>query len=166
MAARLSFVIPAEMVISFRDIYIYLFDSSSFLGGDGEKVIGREVPALTALNERLRDDYIVDCAKGVDRWNKILEKGGTDFRLALPHKTFHRRIGTFAEAHIAPDGKVISEADWTHHSTDWLPDDDDHAFIQSLMKPVTEPGKMASYIAPPARGIGNQVVDFEYVKFH
>ena len=133
---------------------------------DGESIISRDVPALTALNERLRDDYIVDCAAGVDRWNKILEKGGTDFRLALPHKTFHRRIGIFADAHIDPDGKVISEADWTHHSTDWLPTDDDHAFIQSLMKPVTEPGKMASYIAPPARGIGNQPVEFEYVKLH
>lgn len=132
----------------------------------GETIIAREVPALTALNERLRDDYIVDCQKGVDRWNKTLERGGTDFRMTLPHKNFHRRIGIFAEAHIAPDGKVISEADWTHHSTDWLPDDDDHAFVQSLMKPVTEPGKMASYIAPPGRGIGNQAVEFEYVKFH
>lgn len=34
---------------------------------DGDNIIGRDVPALTALNERLRDDYIVDCAKGVDR---------------------------------------------------------------------------------------------------
>ncbi|MEA2841369.1 MAG: benzoyl-CoA 2,3-epoxidase subunit, partial [Methylobacteriaceae bacterium] len=33
-------------------------------------------PALTALNMRLRDDYVVDCAKGVERWNKIIEKTG------------------------------------------------------------------------------------------
>lgn len=133
---------------------------------DGENIVNKNVPALSALNERLRDDYIVDCQKGVDRWNKILEKGGTDFRLSLPHKTFNRRIGIFAQSHIAPDGAIIGEADWTHHSTDWLPGDDDHAFVQSLMKPVTEPGKMASYIAPPARGIGNQAVEFEYVKLH
>lgn len=132
----------------------------------GENIIARDVPALTALNERLRDDYIVDCAKGVDRFNKTLEKGGTDFRLALPHKAFNRHIGTFAESHIAPDGAVLSEAAWTHHSTDWLPDHDDQAFVQSLMKPVTEPGKMASYIAAPSRGIGSQVIDFEYVKLH
>ena len=136
---------------------------------DGERIVSRDVPALTALNERLRDDYIVDCDKGVERWNKILEKGGTDFRLALPHKGFHRRIGlfadnTFGEIRISPDGKVISEAEWTHRSTAWLPSDDDHAFVQSLMKPVTEAGKTASYIAPPARGIGNQPVDFEYVR--
>ena len=32
----------------------------------------REVPALTALNETLRDDYVADCRKGVERWNRTL----------------------------------------------------------------------------------------------
>jgi benzoyl-CoA 2,3-dioxygenase component B len=31
---------------------------------------------------------------------------------------------------------------------------------------VTEPGKMASWIAPPARGINNNPVDYEYVHLH
>jgi benzoyl-CoA 2,3-dioxygenase component B len=138
---------------------------------DGERIITRDVPALTALNERLRDDYIIDCQKGVDRWNKILERAGTDYRMALPHKGFHRRIGifadsTFGEEQVSPEGKVISEADWTHHSTAWLPSTADQAFVQSLMKPVTQPGKMASWIAAPARGIDNKAGDFEYVLFH
>jgi benzoyl-CoA 2,3-dioxygenase component B len=138
---------------------------------NGETIVMRDVPALTALNERLRDDYIVDCEKGVQRWNAILKRSGTDFRLALPYKGFHRRIGTFAEAtfgeqQVSPDGRVISEAEWTHHSTDWLPSKNDHAFVQSLMQPVTEPGKMASWIAPPARGIDNKENDFEYVRIH
>jgi benzoyl-CoA 2,3-dioxygenase component B len=30
---------------------------------------------------------------------------------------------------------------------------------------VTEPGKYANWIAPPVRGINNQPVDFEYVRF-
>jgi benzoyl-CoA 2,3-epoxidase subunit B len=30
-------------------------------------------PALTALNMRLRDDYTRDCAKGIERFNKIIE---------------------------------------------------------------------------------------------
>jgi len=47
---------------------------------------------------------------------------------------------------------------------DWLPTDDDHSFVASLMKRVIEPGKMASWIAPPARGINNMPMDFEYVK--
>jgi benzoyl-CoA 2,3-dioxygenase component B len=34
------------------------------------------------------------------------------------------------------------------------------------MVPVTDPGRMANWIAPPARGIHGQPLDFEYVKFH
>jgi benzoyl-CoA 2,3-dioxygenase component B len=30
---------------------------------------------------------------------------------------------------------------------------------------VTQPGKFANWIAPPARGINNQAVDFDYVRF-
>ena len=32
------------------------------------------------------------------------------------------------------------------------------------MKPVTEPGKMAGWIAPPDRGINALAVDYEYVR--
>jgi benzoyl-CoA 2,3-dioxygenase component B len=32
------------------------------------------------------------------------------------------------------------------------------------MQAVTEPGRMASWIAPPARGINGQPGDFEYVR--
>jgi benzoyl-CoA 2,3-dioxygenase component B len=32
------------------------------------------------------------------------------------------------------------------------------------MKPVTEPGKFANWIAPPARGIKVTPIEFEYVK--
>ena len=42
----------------------------------GNKIITRQVPALTALNERLRDDYISEIQGGVDRWNKIIEQVG------------------------------------------------------------------------------------------
>src|SRR5262245_52964676 len=50
-------------------------------------------PALTAMNMRLRDDYVADCAKGMERWNKVIEKSGVNFRLTLPHVAFHRHIG-------------------------------------------------------------------------
>ena len=49
---------------------------------------------------------------------------------------------------------------------EWLPTDEDKAYIQSLMIGVTEPGKFANYIAPPQRGINRQPIDFEYVKCH
>ncbi len=41
---------------------------------------------------------------------------------------------------------------------------DDGDFIASLMKPVTEPGQFAGWIAPPRVGIDNKPGDFEYVK--
>ena len=39
-------------------------------------------PALTAINMRLRDDYVADCAKGVERWNKVIEKTGVELPAA------------------------------------------------------------------------------------
>ena len=63
-------------------------------------------PALTALNMRLRDDYTRDCAKGVERWNHILERGGVDFRLQLPHVAFNRAIGQFKDMHADPERRA------------------------------------------------------------
>ena len=132
----------------------------------GDRIIARHVPALTALNERLRDDWVRDVQAGVDRWNKVPEKLGIPFRFALPHKGFHRRIGVFGDLHVSPDGRIISEAEWTHKRNNWLPTAEDRVFVQSLMGRVAEPGKFANWIAPPARGINNQPVDFEYVRFN
>ncbi|MEK9917331.1 MAG: benzoyl-CoA 2,3-epoxidase subunit BoxB, partial [Betaproteobacteria bacterium] len=49
---------------------------------------------------------------------------------------------------------------------DWLPTESDKAFVTSLMHRVTEPGKMAGWIAPPDRGINNHPVDYEYVRLN
>ena len=48
----------------------------------------------------------------------------------------------------------------------WLPSEEDRAFVASLMGRVVEPGKFANWIAPPAMGINRQPVDFEYVRFN
>jgi len=82
----------------------------------------------------------------------------------LPHRGFHRAIGSFAEVRVSPDGRIISEAEWEARKHEWLPTAADEAFVQSLMQPVVEPGKFASWIAPPARGINGQPVDFQYVR--
>jgi benzoyl-CoA 2,3-epoxidase subunit B len=131
---------------------------------DGDRIVAREEAALPALNERLRDDYIADCQRGVDRWNQIIRKHGVDFELRLPHRGFHRAIGGFAEARVSPDGQVVSQAEWDARRPVWLPTEADQAFIESLMVPVVERGKFASWIAPPARGINGQPIDFEYVR--
>ena len=133
------------------------------------KLINGEVkrvdePALTALNMRLRDDYTNDCNKGVARWNKIIEATGIKFELKLPHVAFHRHIGEFRDVVAAPAGDLIDKAVWEKNKDAWLPSSSDGDFIESLMQPVVERGKFASWIAPPKVGIDNKPGDFEYVK--
>jgi benzoyl-CoA 2,3-dioxygenase component B len=121
-------------------------------------------PALTAINMRLRDDYTKDCQRGLDRWNKIIVKAGVAFRLELPHVAFNRQIGEFRDLKVSPGGQILGDAAWNTGRDGWLPSTQDGDFIQSLMKPVTEPGRFASWIAPPRVGIDNKPGDFEYVK--
>jgi benzoyl-CoA 2,3-dioxygenase component B len=130
------------------------------------QLVEREVPMLNALNEVLRDDYIRDSVAGVARWNRVLEKAGLAFRLVTPHKAFNRHIGTFAGQKVSPDGRVLSEAEWAANVRNWLPSEEDRAYVASLMGRVVEPGKMANWIAPPPVGINRQPVDFEYVRFN
>jgi len=130
--------------------------------GDGFRE--KEEAALVALNERLRDDYVADCARGVMRWNQVIKRHGIDFELKIPHRAFHRQIGQFAELRVDPQGRIVSQAEWDAKHHDWLPTEDDRLYVISLMKSVTEVGKYANWISPPARGINNQPVDFEYVR--
>jgi benzoyl-CoA 2,3-epoxidase subunit B len=130
------------------------------------KVVTEDVPALSAINMRLRDDYTKDAAGGVGRWNSIIEKAGISFRMSLPHEGFHRHIGSFAGAHISPAGDVLTRDEWQAKRDAWLPDSSDADFIQSLMKREWEPGKYAGWIAPPRAGVDSKPGDFEYVKLH
>jgi benzoyl-CoA 2,3-dioxygenase component B len=133
----------------------------------GDKVVSGDEPALNAVNERLRDEYIIDCERGLTRWNRAIKKCGVDFEITLPHRAFHRAIGNFADVKATPEGKLVTEADWTHHHGDWLPSDDDRAFVHSLMKRHVEPGEFASWVAPPARGVNREdPEEFEYIRFN
>jgi benzoyl-CoA 2,3-dioxygenase component B len=130
------------------------------------KLVERDVPMRNALNEVLRDDFIKDTVAGVGRWNKVIEKAGLPFRLAVPHKAFNRKIGTFARTPVTPDGRVVDAETWQRGEREWLPTAEDRAFVASLMGRVTEPGKFANWIAPPNIGINKQPVDFAYVRFN
>lgn len=121
-------------------------------------------PALTALNMRLRDDYVKDCQGGINRWNKIIEKMGINFRIALPSVAFHRHIGEFKDVKASPDGRLLSDMEWIKGEAQWLPSKDDGDFIASLMEPCWERGKYANWIAAPKIGIDNKDGDFEYVR--
>ncbi len=129
------------------------------------KLVAVEAPALNALNEKLRDDFVKDSRAGVGRWNRIIEKASLPMRLVTPHKAFNRKIGPLSGARIDLDGSVIGEAEWKARVSQWLPTGADRAFVASLMGRVVEPGKFANWIAPPARGVDNQPVEFAYVRF-
>jgi benzoyl-CoA 2,3-dioxygenase component B len=88
---------------------------------DGE-VRATDVPALSALNMRLRDDYVKDCQKGVDRWNRTLAEVGLELR--LPHEGFNRKVGVYAGHHVTPHGEVVDEATWQARADEWLPTPD------------------------------------------
>ncbi len=123
-----------------------------------------DVAALTALNARLRDDFIDDCQGGVTRWNRVIAGAGLDFEIRLPSIAFNRAIGDFANIDVSPAGKLLSAEDWAARRDEWLPTTADRAHIESLMQPEFEPGGFASWIAPPSRGIHNNPVEFLYVK--
>jgi len=133
---------------------------------DNGKMELKDMPALTAINMRLRDDYKRDASGGLRRWNKLIQKQNVDFELVLPHEGFHRGIGVFKNQPIDPEGKLLSQEEFDAKKGDWLTDSADGDFIQSLMVPCYEPGKYAGWIAPPKMGIDNKPGDFEYVQLH
>jgi benzoyl-CoA 2,3-dioxygenase component B len=127
------------------------------------KILREDVPALSALNMRLRDDYVEDAANGVVRWNRVLERAGIPFRITLPHVAFNRRIGEFSAIHTDTEGNILGSEDWHARRESMLPSTDDNLFIGSLMRPSRQPGTYAGWIAPPRHGIDNMPGDFEYV---
>lgn len=128
------------------------------------KVVHKDIAMRNALNEVLRTEYIKDCQRGVDRWNKTIREEGVDFRLELPSNKFHRQIGMWAGHHFTPAGEMIDQAAFDARRGEWLPTEADEVYIKSLMHPVHERGKMANWLAPPAKGINGQPGDFEYVR--
>ena len=103
------------------------------------------------LNERLQDDYILDCERGVKRWNKTIRSHGIKYELKLPSKEINRRVGRFAN-------------DFWYGTN--LPTTSDREYVSFLMNPVIEPGKFSSYISPPNKGVHGNPIDYEYVRFH
>jgi benzoyl-CoA 2,3-dioxygenase component B len=143
------------------------------------KLVPREVPLRNALNEVLRGEYVRDCEKGLARWNKALVDEGAAAapligegnhrlksvpRLFLPNIRFHRHVGEYAGHDFDLDGKLITKEEFEQRQGDWLPSIADRQYVASLMQPVTEPGKIANWIAPPAAGIKGKPFEFEYVR--
>ena len=149
---------------AFHDDHVLAGHTSILTTVDGGAFVDREMPALTLVNQTLRDDYSEDCAKGVRRWNRTIEEAGIEFELTLPHTGFHRQVGQYRDHHVTPRGALVTEAEWNTAADSYLPTDADREYVVSLMHAVYEPGRMASWIAPPASGINTRPVDYEYVR--
>jgi benzoyl-CoA 2,3-dioxygenase component B len=130
------------------------------------KLVDKEIALRTAMNEVLRDNYVEDCQRAVDKWNRSIEKSGvtTDFRFSLPNRRFHRHQGIYAGMFFDPQGNLIDEKTFNAHKDAWLPSETDIAYIESLMSPVYEAGKIAQWIAPPTRGINGNPFEYDYVR--
>jgi benzoyl-CoA 2,3-dioxygenase component B len=127
-------------------------------------VIEEDVPLRNAMNEVLRDAYVEDCQRGVDRWNKHLERAGITARLHLPSKRFDRHIGLYAEMPFDADGRRLERAEWDRRQGEWLPTEKDRAYVATLQKAVRDPAQIANWIAKPARGIKGLPFEYEYVR--
>jgi benzoyl-CoA 2,3-dioxygenase component B len=119
-----------------------------------------EVPTRNAMNYITRSAYVRDCAIGLTRWNRSIAKAGFDYALKLPSERFHRSVGIWAGLGYGVDGKPASRPAIEAA----VPSEADRNYVTSLMVPVTEIGRFASWIAPPDRGINSHPVDFEYVR--
>jgi benzoyl-CoA 2,3-epoxidase subunit B len=132
---------------------------------DGQGGVRDEsISVRNGINEITRLEYAKDCNVGVTRWNMLVKRSGVPFEFKLPSTRFRRSVGAWAGLHTDPQGNPITSAEFEAKKNDWLPTPEDIAFVKSLQQRVTEPGKMAGWIAPPDRGINAQPVEYEYVK--
>jgi len=127
-------------------------------------VVEEDVPLRNAMNEVLRDAYVEDCQRGVDRWNKHLERAGLPARLRLPSKRFYRHIGLYAGMPFDTDGRLLDRSEWDRRQGEWLPAENDRAYVATLQKAVRDPAQIANWIARPARGIKGLPFEYEYVR--
>ena len=132
---------------------------------EGGRLEREEVPMRNAMNEVLRDAYVEDCQRGVDKWNRVIAAHGISFELKLPSRRFHRQIGIYQGVRTDLSGNVIPQEAFDAKKGDWLPSEADKAFVMSLMtKPIFDPKQMANWLSAPKQGIKGRGVDFEYVR--
>jgi benzoyl-CoA 2,3-dioxygenase component B len=134
---------------------------------DGKGGIAVEaVPMRNAMNEVVRNAYVHECAIGIRRWNGFIAAAGFNAALTLPSPRFHRVQGAWVGQPLDPAGNLLPLAAYHAGLTHWLPTDADRAFVKSLMRRVTEPGKIAGWIAPPDRGVNELPLDYDYVRLN
>ena len=84
---------------------------------------------------------------------------------AAQEKMKEREYVRFSVFQVDPAWRRLPRAEREQQKDQWIPSDEDFAYVASLMKPVKEIGKVANWVAKPARGINNESFEFEYVRF-
>ena len=93
------------------------------------RAVTREVPMRNAMNEVLRDWYVGDCAAGVERWNRVLERYGVPDRLRVPDRKFNRGIGMYSGLRFDPHGRLLTSEQWERRRFEWLPSPADSEYL-------------------------------------
>ncbi|MGY8903994.1 MAG: benzoyl-CoA 2,3-epoxidase subunit BoxB [Burkholderiales bacterium] len=127
-------------------------------------LMDESITVRNGMNEITRLEYVKDCNVGLTRWNMGIKRAGVDFEFKLPSTRFRRAVGVWAGLHTDPEGNPLSADAFEAQKDQWLPTPADISFVKSLMQRVTEPGKMAGWIAPPDRGINAHPIDYQYVQ--
>ncbi|MBI4242934.1 MAG: benzoyl-CoA 2,3-epoxidase subunit BoxB [Planctomycetes bacterium] len=123
------------------------------------------IPVRRAMNLFLRNSYMEDCDRVLERWNKVLEDEAIHYQMTLPSDRFNRAQGIYGNMPFDPEGNLLTREEYDKCVGKFLPTESDYKYVQSLMKPVYELGKIAGWIAPPLRGINGNPFEFAYVKF-
>ena len=127
------------------------------------RLSNREVPMRRAMNAVLLNEYHQDCERACKRWNKICAEVGFEFK--IPSLKFNRNQGVYASDNFDLEGNHVTEAQFDVVLSKHTPSEKEYAYVQSLMQPVFEHGKIANWVAPPRLGINKNGFDFEYVQF-
>jgi benzoyl-CoA 2,3-epoxidase subunit B len=131
----------------------------------GDALSTVQVPARAALNGVMRQAYLKEVEGLLGRINRMIERAGAGPGLRLPSPRFNRRFGPYAGEFFSPAGEPLGTAARSPGAADWLPREADRGHLAALMRPVMEPGRIAGWIAPPARGMNAMpALDFQYVR--
>ena len=109
----------------------------------------------------LTDLYLSSLSNRMNEIMRVLTVIATIF---MPLSFIVGIYGMNSGNYFDPTGNPISQGEFMANRNKWLPTDADREYLKQIMRPVTEPGKIAAWIAPPARGINGQTVEFEYVR--
>ena len=99
------------------------------------------------------------------RWNKYLTDEGAERSFICQARAFTATSANSPDTSLTLTAISSRKDDFENEKDEWLPTIEDREYVRSLMHPVTEPGKIANWIAPPNAGIKGKPFEFEYVRF-